>query len=256
MNCRNCTGEVSGKFCQHCGQKMEVPRITWRYLFDELQARLFGFDNRFLRTVKDLTIRPERVVQTVIDGIRVRYFGPLSYYFILITIYVLLVSLLDIDMAEYTRTMTDSLRVSENTYQQNNQDALYNSIFSNFRFFSFVMIPFFILGTYLFFINKKYNFLETAVLVFYAMGHPIILNILFLIPLKLGYTSVFTLILTVISYVYYAWVCARFYSGNRLWNFSKGLLAVMASMILMMLISGMLMIIYAFIDPAFQENFQ
>lgn len=256
MNCHNCAGEVSGKYCHQCGQKTGVPRITWRYLLDELQARLFGFDNRFLRTVRDLTIRPERVVQSVIDGIRVQYFGPLSYYFLLITIYVLLVSMLDIDMAAYTRTITEGLQSSENAAQQGTQEALYNSIFSNFRFFSFVMVPFFILGTHLFFINKKYNFLETAVLVFYAMGHPIILNILFLIPLKFGYKTSFTIILTLITYAYFAWVCARFYSGNRLWNFSKGLLAVIASMILLMLISGMLMIIYAFINPEFRENFQ
>jgi len=255
-SCPNCSEIVTGRYCHFCGQQTSVPRITWRYLLVELQQRLFGFDNRFMRTLKDLTIRPERVIHTVIDGVRVRYFGPLSYYFLMITLYVLLISFMDIDMTEYTRSLSEGMNRDVSEGQQRFQEMVNQSIFSNFRVFSFFMVPFFILGTYIFFRNKKYNFLETSVLVFYAMGHPIILSILMLVPYKLGVMSSANLALPLISYGYYAWICARFYSGNRFWNFVKAVFAIIVSMLLLMFLVAAGMIAYLAMNPSLIENFQ
>ncbi len=256
MNCPNCSELVSGKFCQHCGQQTVVPRITWKFLFTELQSRLFGFDNRFMRTFRDLTIRPEKVINTVLEGVRVRYFSPLSYYFLLITIYVLLISFMDIDMTEYTRAFSFEEEGATTENQQEFQEVMNQWIFSNFRLFSFFMIPVFILGTFLVFYNKKYNFLETSVLVFYAMGNPIILSILMLTPYKLGIMTSASVILPLVSYAYFAWVCARFYPGNGVWNFVKGTLALLISLILLMFIALSGIFLYAVFDPAFRDTFQ
>jgi len=253
MTCPNCSTVGEGNYCSDCGQSLTSSRITWKYLFSEIQQRIFGFDNKFARTVRDLTIRPDRVIHTVINGIQVQYFGPLGYYFLLITIYVLLVSLLDIDMSDlYGSIYAAQGNTSEG--QAEMQAQFGNMLVEYFRLFSLLMIPFFILGNYLVFKNKKYNFLENGVVVLYAMGHPMLLSIILLLTYKFSdFTLGFTIIL-VISYLYHCWVCARFYPGNKWWNFVKGLIAIIASHVFLMIFAIIAVFIYFLLFPEAAQN--
>ncbi len=253
--CPNC-GEVTiDKFCHHCGQSAEIPRITWSFIFAELQTRLFGFDNRFIRTVKDLTIRPEVVIRTILEGVRVRYFGPLSYYFLLVTIYALLINLLEIDLADVARRITDGMD-TEDAESQAMAEMIYSNIFSNFRLWSFLMVPFFTIGTRILFLKQKLNFLETSVLVFYCMGHPTLLSILVLFPLKFSMLVQANSYIAIISFLYFAWACARFYSGNKFWNFFKGLFAQALAMLIIMFLGIIVSVMYIMIFPETMEMFQ
>ena len=248
MTCPNCSSEGSGNYCTSCGQSLTRSRITWKYFLGEIQQRIFGFDNKFARTVKDLTIRPEKVIQSVIDGIQVRYFGPLGYYFLLITIWVILISILNVDMAKLSEEM---FSVTDNASDEGSaaQAKINQTIFEYFRLISLLMLPFFILGNYLIFRNKKFNFLENGVLVIFAMGHPLWLSIFFLILLKYADLTLDFTLLLLVGTLYYCWVCARFYSGNRLWNFVKGFLAQMISFILMMVFIMITTTIYLLLFP-------
>ena len=254
MTCPNCSSESIGNYCSDCGQSLSSSRITWKYFFSEVQQRIFGFDNKFMRTVKDLTIRPEKVIRAVLDGIQVRYFGPLGYYFLLITIYVLLISMLDIDMAKLSESMNYS--PTDNTASQAELQAAWgNTFFEYFRIFSLLMMPFFILGNFLVFKNKKLNFLENGVIVFYAMGHPMVLSIILLITYKLFDFTFGFLLVMVISYLYYCWVCARFYTGNKVWNFIKGIFAMLLSFVFLMVFAIAGTIIYLILNPELAKQF-
>ncbi len=247
--CANCENEVIGKYCHHCGQKRDVHKLAWRSLFDELQKRWFGFDNNFARTVRDLTIAPRKVISATISGIRVRYIGPIGYYFLMVTLFVLAMSFLDIDMTEMTRDFTSVMSNAETQAEQQLQMKINQMIFSNFRLFSFLMIPFFITATWLIFKNKKYNFLESSVVTFYGQGHPLILSVLALFGYKFFNIVHAQLYLTPISYLYFAFVCANFYQGNKIWNFIKGLLVLILGFILFMLAVMLGTIAFAFISP-------
>jgi len=224
--CLNCGELVIGNYCHHCGQKKINPKLTWRVLFNDLQHRLFGFDNAFVHTVKDLTIAPGQVVKTYLQGNRVRYVGPVGYFFLLITIFVLLISFLDIDMAAYTKSVTDTMQETESKKQQMAQHEVIVFVFDNLRIVRFLMVPFFIAATWVIFYNKRYNFLETAVAVFYWQAHPMLLSIISILVFRFSGINALQSFVPLVAYLYFAISCAAFYKGNKVGNFIKGLLAV------------------------------
>jgi hypothetical protein len=233
--CPNCEKETFGNFCHHCGQKQGINRLTWGSVFGELQKRWFGFDNNFLRTVKDLTIKPHKVVEASIEGVRVRYIGPVGYYFLMLTIYVLIISFLDIDINQFYESMNQSFNPEVSAEQQALQKDWNNFVNNNFRIVAFLMMPFFILGIWIVFKNKGYNFLETAVLNFYGQGHPMLVSIVMMVVYKFTNDGASLLTMTAITYLYLLVVITLFYKGNKLWNFIKGIFGILLGFILLML---------------------
>ncbi len=247
--CVNCHEEVLGNYCQNCGQKLNVAKLTWRSLLNDLQQRMFGFDSRVWNTVKDMTIRPERVVNAFRSGVRVAYVGPVSYYFLLLTVFVLLLSFLNIDMVEYTAVTTDSLSSSD-PQQSASQSAFQKTAFSNFRLISFVMIPWFIVATYLLFYKSKLNIIEMSVFTFYTQAQPMLLSILGLFLFKFFDVKFMSVLVALISFVFYAYASARFFKHNHpVWAFTKGLFTSVIGMIFFAFFAGLVGFIAALIDP-------
>ncbi len=254
--CINCGQAVIGKYCHNCGQKYGIKRLTWRTMFEDLQRRLFGFDNNYIRTIKDLTVRPEVVVKSIIDGIRVIYIGPIGFYFLMLTIYLLMASFLDIDMKEIMQASGESVTGEQemSTRQQQFNEDIMSKIASNFRIFSFLMVPLFSLSNKLFFRRAKMNFLEHTVVVFYGLGWPFIFSIVFLFVYAItGWFPNFWV--SAIVVLYYAWICTSVYAKNKFLGFIKGILAVMMAYLLLIIIGIIGGFIYVVINPEFLETF-
>jgi len=247
--CLNCEQETLGKFCHHCGQKQGIDRLTWGRMFSELQKRWFGFDNNFLRTVKDLTIKPHKVVKASIEGVRVRYIGPVGYYFLMLTIYVLIISFLDIDMNQFYDSMSQSMNSDIPAEQQALQRDWNNFVGNNFRLVAFLMMPFFIFGIWLVFKNKGYNYLETAVLNFYGQGHPMLVSIVMMIVYKFTNDGASLLTMTAISYLYLLIVITLFYKGNKLWNFIKGVFGILLGFVFLVIFFAVVLLVTSRLLP-------
>ncbi|MEM1407752.1 MAG: DUF3667 domain-containing protein [Bacteroidota bacterium] len=255
--CVNCGEEVIGKHCHYCGQKYGIVRLTWATMFDDLQQRLFGFDNKYVRTVRDLTLRPRRVVQSILDGIRVIYIGPVGFYFLMLTLYLLIASMLDVDLQEMMMATSESINgeTQETTagQQQLNNDLL-STVSNNFRIFSFLMVPFFTLSNMLFFRKAKMNFVEHTVVVFYGLGWPFILSITFLFVYAI--TGWFPgLWASIIVVLYYAWICTSVYAKNKILGFIKGIFAVALAYLILVMTGIIIGIIYTVLNPEFLETF-
>lgn len=244
--CVNCHAEVNGAYCNHCGQKYEVSRLQWGTLFDEFNQRLLGLDNKLIRTVRDLTIRPGVVCKTFIQGNRVKYIGPVGYFFILITLLVLIVSLFKIDLVEFMRPTKELMQPSGSPEGQG--DNLQRILMSDMKTLMFVAIPFFVLGTYILFSNKGYNLIETAVVVFYTHGHPVLLTLINLLLFKFTSTAQPSWIQP-LSMLYFGYACANFYKGSKIWNFVKGLLSYILGVLFFMLFLTAVVISLAKLNP-------
>ena len=254
-NCVHCGEPLSGNYCHQCGQKNTLSRLTWRVLIEDLQKRLFGFDNNFVRTVRDLTIAPGKVVKSSLEGIRVVYIGPVGYLFLLITIFVLLVSILGINWTEYispTQEVFTPEDISET--QKRFQNDSQKFIIDNFRVVAFLFIPVYALTTKLLFRKSGYNFLEHTVVVCYGQSQPMILGILSIIVFKLTNYSLAAWI-SPISFIYMGYVYAGVYTHNRKWvAFIKGPLAILLSVLFIMVIVVIVTIILALINPELFQN--
>ena len=61
MICKNCGTEFEGNFCNHCGQKSTVERLTWKSVWDNILHGIFHVDNTFVKTTRTLVVHPDRL---------------------------------------------------------------------------------------------------------------------------------------------------------------------------------------------------
>jgi hypothetical protein len=182
--CINCNSEVSTPFCPTCGQKNPVKKITIANMWSDFLSRVYGFDGMFPRTLRDLTLRPGLAARKYIEGNRVQYYGPVGYFFLMITVCLLLMSILHVDFFDFIKGMQQSLNTQNaNVKLQENFKRL---ISDNMKTFAFMAIPFQGLAAHYFLFRKSgYNLLENMVLPFYTGGHMYWLTMLSIIPYKI-----------------------------------------------------------------------
>lgn len=85
--CKNCSNHFEGNFCNNCGQAANTHKLNMHFIWHDLQHGLFHFDNGIFYTIKQLLTRPGYTIREFIDGKRVRHFKPLSFIFVLATVY-------------------------------------------------------------------------------------------------------------------------------------------------------------------------
>ena len=81
MKCRNCSGTLRTdfKFCPGCGARVAVSRLTFARLITDIKERFFNLENTFFKTYGALTVRPEEVISSYVNGVRRRYMNPMNY---------------------------------------------------------------------------------------------------------------------------------------------------------------------------------
>jgi hypothetical protein len=88
---------LHGEFCADCGQR-RTARLSFRRSAQEAWGQLVDFDFGFARTFAGLCTRPGMTVLEYIGGCRGRYSNPFRYAFVITTITVVVINLLDIDV--------------------------------------------------------------------------------------------------------------------------------------------------------------
>ncbi len=168
--CPNCQAEAVTSFCPQCGQRLGVKRITLRDTIRDSWTQVVGFDGFFLRTIRDLTLRPGQVARSYINGIRVRYFGPVAYFFFMITLLLLWLSLLGLDFAELIRSKQETLSLPNNNAR--GMELITQWIGDNIKWVLFLAVPFQATAARAFLFRKSgFNFVEHMVPLFYVSGH-------------------------------------------------------------------------------------
>lgn len=170
MTCPNCQQETASRYCPQCGQLQGVKRITFRDTLTDFWLQVVGFDGYFLRTIRDLTVRPAQVAQAYLSGVRVKYFGPVAYFFFMITLLLLWLSVLDLDFAELIRSRQSTLPTS--SVNSRISTTLTQWVSDHIKWFLFVAVPFQAAAARFFLFRKsKLNLVEHTVPLFYTGGH-------------------------------------------------------------------------------------
>ncbi|MCC6287504.1 MAG: DUF3667 domain-containing protein [Chitinophagaceae bacterium] len=79
-NCLNCNAEVTGRFCQVCGQENIEPKESVWHLITHFFYDITHFDGKFFSTVKYLLVRPGFLTAEYIRGKRMTYLHPIRMY--------------------------------------------------------------------------------------------------------------------------------------------------------------------------------
>lgn len=234
-DCVNCGAAGMGTFCQVCAQPIAVKRITPKSVMREIAAKAFGFDNRFVRTVWHGFTKPGRVAATYIEGNRRRYLGPLSYFLLITTMYLLFVNLTDFDYTAYTLSS-----ISPEMRAEMENDGTVDIVvpmtikFSQYTRTAYAVNALFLaFPIWLFFRKReKINLFESLSAALYISAQTILLALLSLVTYYF-FSLNSAIAMGVLNFFLSAWLVATLFTPRPSFvNFIKGSVAVVLSGIL------------------------
>lgn len=258
MNCINCGTSVDSKYCPNCGQINPPHKITIGHLWTDFQARIYGFDGMFPRTLRDLTLRPGKASKIFISGNRVIYYGPVGYFFLMITVLLLLMSLLDVNVIDFMKAAASRFS-QEEPKTGSGQEKFMQSVFQfasdNMKLLSFAQIPLqAFVSRYIFFRKSGWNFLEHTVLPFYIQGHIYWISILSVICFKISGEFFPPWVALILAPLYFCFA----YSGmfdyqSKTKSFLKGLGVYISAQLLFVLIIVVVVVLLVVFNPEVRE---
>ena len=77
--CANCGLAVAGpeqKFCPACGQPTPVHRVDWHFMLHELEHSVLHMDRGILYSIRELMVRPGRLMRDYLEGRRAHQVKP------------------------------------------------------------------------------------------------------------------------------------------------------------------------------------
>lgn len=200
--CRNCGRQVTGAFCAECGQEAYA-RLSFRSLFRDSVSRLFDLDGGFLHTLVALTVRPGETIRQYVDGRRKPLTHPVTYCFLLVTLYALTINFLDVQIS-----------IAQTAEFSETERRVYHIIHGLLAYMIFLALwPVAALQRYLFRARDR-SVAETYTCCLYAFGHINLLGTGFAAAGALASPVALTALL-VLQLAYYVWALRGFYLEPR-----------------------------------------
>lgn len=195
--CRNCSAELHGKFCSHCGQKAyDAKDKSIRKLADEAFHFITHFDGKIWKTLRVIYFRPGQLSLDYSNGIRQRYYKPISLYIFIVILYLIfpLASGMNMEMRYYKTTPLSGTwitrQIEEKISTANWEETQLEQAFhlkskTTSKFLLLLLIPLSMPLIYLLYIRKKRYVFDNVILlaeinIFYLLTLFILVPLLFL----------------------------------------------------------------------------
>lgn len=219
--CKNCqqTLDPTSNYCHDCGGKVIRKRLTIRNLFEHISETFLNYDNKLFRTLRDLVIRPQVVIDDYVSGVRMRYVNPISLFALVLTIS-------GISLFIMKRFYADALSISSlfadsGFYSEDMLAMLDESTGTSMEYNSFIysiMVPVFAIMSAIIFYDKRYNLTEHVIIYLYSMSilslfSVIITQIVLLI--NPTYFFVFSFFFLPVMFFYHAYLLKKLFDLNR-----------------------------------------
>lgn len=218
--CKNCNAAVESKFCSHCGQPSDTHRISYHFLWHDIQHGLFHVDKGILFTAKELFTRPGHSIREFLQGKRVKHFKPVSMVLILAGIYGFLSHYFHINLLSNNVQVTGSGEKVEELRKM--VEGYSRWLSEHYSLFSLLQIPVLSLGTWLFFKKAGYNFFEHIIINTFITGQRLILRIA-VFPLYYAFNETDNLrvvarITDLIGYILVFWSLYQLFTSLSKWQ--------------------------------------
>ena len=214
--CKNCNSKLEGKYCNVCGQRSSVHKITFRETFQDLIETLFSVNTPLWITLQMLIINPGKLFREYLEGKRKTYYKPVAFFILTTIVYIVLRSVIGYDpMGNTVIEQNDKLDVNLFMAAGNFMVANINNILFLFVFSSGLSLK-------LFFI-KEYSLAEYFAISFYIVGIYNLLGAIFMFYLnyvnpELKFLPAFLMLF----YVFYA--LTSFYKDRKVLVVLKSIL--------------------------------
>ena len=170
ITCKNCGRINSGTYCSNCDQKLVVERITIQYIGHALVHFFTHAEHGFLYTSWGMLKAPGRIAINFINGKRKSYQTPISYFLIWNAIYLLL-------LYSVEKSFGDNKVIDFAGYFGESEKTRF--ALSHLNIILTAMLPLQALFIYLFIMRRRYNYMEALVVIFYAIGTVIMLQVVY-----------------------------------------------------------------------------
>jgi hypothetical protein len=112
--CKSCQTPLAGRYCYQCGQRKIDERLTLKYLLQATANILTNLERGLWFTIKELYLRPGKVIRDYLAGATIRYYHPLRYIFLMTGIAAIAVSVIDItSLIESSKIVTEDMMKPE-----------------------------------------------------------------------------------------------------------------------------------------------
>ena len=214
MKCKNCGANLRTDFsyCPSCGAKVVLKRITFKGLFADIFERILNLENNFFRTIGHLTLWPEKVISSYIDGTRRKYLNPINY----LTLTLALSGVLFYFMKRFALGEMD-FDVFGMGVNQEGTAKLMEATMEYVNFIFILYIPVIALAGYLSFNIRNYNIPEYVVSATYILSHysiltfPVSLLVMIISPEDYMKFSLYYMVV-MIGYILFALIRTHRYS--------------------------------------------
>jgi hypothetical protein len=254
MTCINCSTSTNEKFCPNCGQRQQIKRLSFKEGWNDFWARIYGFDGMMPRTLRDITLHPGEASRRYIDGNRISYYGPVGYFFLMITLLYIVASLLDIDIKEFLKNGADTglqPAPKKGSGQEKYMQSVFNLVSDNLKLVSFIIVPIqAFCSRYLFFRKSGLNFIEHTVLPFYALGHLYWISIMSLLFYSLTGSFFSNWFQLGVAILYFSYAYADLFRyQSKIKSFFKGVGIYLTTQLLFGLLVAIIVILVILLNP-------
>lgn len=235
QTCKNCRHEFEGSYCPACGEKYRDKRYTLKDGFRHLIDIIFNVDRGLWHTAIQLIRQPGTVIEEYLNGRSIPYFHPFRFFFFWLTVMVFLYSFLgiyryenDIILKQYSASDTTPLL-----------RQVISILETYINIFIALSIPLFAAISWRLFRQKKYNYAEHLIIVSYAYGETLILNMIWIPVFFINPSFYFSWedhVMNIISIIYFTYLYLRFFKGKRWKTALKALTVYIVGMICFYLI--------------------
>lgn len=196
-------------------QEILLERVDKKYAVEEF-LNLIGYERGFLFTVRELLLRPGKLVHHYLNTDRNACTKPVTFLILSSVLYSLITGYLDVDML--------SEEELKKQYGTNGGNSVILWIQNNYGYANILMLIFIAFWTKIFFKKYSYNIYEIGVLLCFIMGEGMLWFSVHPIIVKLFTNSVLDTVFFSIVLIYLAWAIGQFFGGGFK-NYLKALFA-------------------------------
>lgn len=272
MNCKNCQNplEEIAQFCNNCGAKIVIERITFKKLFLEVFINVLGFDSKFFTTLREMITKPHVVISDYLNGVRKRYMNPFGFLAVGAALSLLIFNYYADDFItinsnanseqfevykqqanmeipeDLSKKETQRLEIQKKTAQLQLKflDGMMQFMLHYYNLLAFVFLFLYaILSKWTFW--KPHNFGEHIVINAYVYGFTIYISIIAFFLAMLINPSIY-IYSSVIYVLFYMYTFGKFYKLS-LWQNILRLLKFLLGLIVIFIIGGITIAVLGFI---------
>ncbi|MEA5259819.1 DUF3667 domain-containing protein [Arcicella aquatica] len=196
-------------------QEPLLKRVDRKYAAEEF-LNLIGYERGFLFTVRELLLRPNKLIHHYLSTDRNACTKPVTFLFLCSVIYSLITSYLEVDV------------FSEEQLQKQYGASSVNNVMlwvqNNYGYANILMLLFIAFWTKIFFKKYSYNIYEIGVLLCFIMGEGMLWLSIHPIVGKFVTNAILDIVIFSIIMIYISWAIGQFFGGGFK-NYLKALFA-------------------------------